>query len=84
MTDNHPITPPPELLSRWEEDWYHAKVKHIDLEDHIATQATRWGYEAIENWEEPGWAKIYEGEIAYWQPLPQWPANALPTPEAKP
>ena len=39
-------------------------------------------YEAIENWEELGWAKVYEGEIAYWQPLPQWPANALPTPDA--
>ena len=38
-------------------------------------------YEAIENWEELGWAKVYEGEIAYWQPLPQWPANALPTPD---
>jgi hypothetical protein len=37
-------------------------------------------YEAIENWEELGWAKVYEGEIAYWQPLPQWPANALPIP----
>ena len=43
MTQDHPITPPPELLSRWEEDWHHAKVKHIDLEDHIATQAARWG-----------------------------------------
>ena len=41
-------------------------------------------YEAIENWEELGWAKVYEGEIAYWQPLPQWPAHTLPTPEAKP
>ena len=39
-------------------------------------------YEAIENWEELGWAKVYEGEIAYWQPLPKWPAYALPTPEA--
>jgi hypothetical protein len=39
-------------------------------------------YEAIENWEELGWAKVYEGEIAYWQPLPQWPAHALPIPEA--
>jgi hypothetical protein len=39
-------------------------------------------YEAIENWEELGWAKVYEGEIAYWQPLPQWPATALSTPEA--
>jgi len=38
-----PITPPPELLARWEEDWHHAKVKHVQLEDHIATQAARWG-----------------------------------------
>ena len=44
MTDqNYPITPPPELLGKWEEDWHHAKVKHIELEDHIATQAARWG-----------------------------------------
>ena len=43
MTQEHPITPPPELLARWEEDWHHAKVKHIELEDHIATQAARWG-----------------------------------------
>jgi hypothetical protein len=40
---HHPITPPPELLSRWEEDWHYAKVKHIELEDHIAHQAASWG-----------------------------------------
>lgn len=40
MTD---LTPPPELLERWEEDWHHSKVKHIELEDHIATEAARWG-----------------------------------------
>jgi len=43
MTQEHPITPPPELLARWEEDWHYAKVKHIELEDHIATEAARWG-----------------------------------------
>jgi hypothetical protein len=43
MTTQHPITPPPELLGKWEEDWHHAKVKHTDLEDHIAIQAARWG-----------------------------------------
>ena len=42
MTD-HPITPPPELIGRWEEDWHHSKVKHIELEDHIAAQAAQWG-----------------------------------------
>lgn len=43
MIDNHQITPPPELLGKWEEDWHHAKVKDTDLEDHIAAQAARWG-----------------------------------------
>jgi hypothetical protein len=37
-------------------------------------------YEAIENWDELGWVKVHEGEVAYWQPLPQWPAHALPLP----
>jgi len=43
MTDQHPITPPPELRARWEQDWHHAKVKHVELEDHIAIAAARWG-----------------------------------------
>jgi hypothetical protein len=42
MSD-HPITPPPELIGRWEEDWHHSKVKHIELEDYIATCAAQWG-----------------------------------------
>jgi hypothetical protein len=37
------ITPPPELIGRWEEDWHHSKVKHIELEDHIANEAAQWG-----------------------------------------
>ena len=40
---DHPITPPPELIGRWEEDWHHSKVKHIELEDHIANEAAQWG-----------------------------------------
>jgi hypothetical protein len=39
-------------------------------------------YETIENWEEFGYLKVYEGEVVYWQPLPKWPANALPAPQA--
>ena len=42
MTNQHPITPPSELVLKWQADWHHAKVKHIELEDHIATQAARW------------------------------------------
>ena len=48
MTQEHPITPPPELLSRWEEDWHYAKVKHIELEDHIAHQiGINWARDAL-------------------------------------
>jgi len=54
-----PITPPPELLARWEEDWHHAKVKHVQPEDHMATQAARWGadqeLEACCEWLEGHW-----------------------------
>jgi hypothetical protein len=42
MTD-HPITPPPELVQQWEEDWHHSKVKHIEFEPYIAAQAAQWG-----------------------------------------
>jgi hypothetical protein len=43
MTNQHPITPPLELQDKWRQDWYKSKVKHIQLEDHIATQAALWG-----------------------------------------
>ena len=43
MSNQHPITPPLELQDKWRQDWYKSKVKHIQLEDHIATQAARWG-----------------------------------------
>jgi hypothetical protein len=43
MMKTNPITPPPELIGKWEEDWHHSKVKHIELEDHIAAQAAQWG-----------------------------------------
>ena len=43
MTDQqHPITPPPELVQQWEEDWHHSKV-NIELELYIATLAAQWG-----------------------------------------
>ena len=36
-------------------------------------------YEVIENWEDIGWVKI-DDAVAYWRPLPKWPAHALPLP----
>jgi hypothetical protein len=43
MTNQHPITPPPELRSTWQDAWYDSKVKNVSLSDHIATQAALWG-----------------------------------------
>lgn len=37
-------------------------------------------YEAIENWDDLGYIKVNEGEIIYWQPLPDWHATVLPMP----
>ena len=61
--------------------------ENLDLEYDDKTDQFYWPegwYEAIENWEEFGYLKVYEGEVAYWQPLPKWPANAisLPAPQA--
>ena len=37
------MTPPTELWQQWEEDWHHSKVRHVELEPYIATQAAQWG-----------------------------------------
>ena len=43
MTQQHPITPPPDLLKEWIDAWYGAKVKHENMTEFVATQAARWG-----------------------------------------
>ena len=43
MTNQHPITPPPQLVARWKDHWFDAKIKHINLEDYILAQAAQWG-----------------------------------------
>ena len=35
-------------------------------------------YEQIENCEDFGWVRVYEGEVIYWQALPKWPAQLRP------
>jgi hypothetical protein len=37
----HPITPPPELIPQWVQNWPHG----ADFDLHLATQAARWGYQ---------------------------------------
>jgi hypothetical protein len=42
MTNQHPITPPPELVQQWLTEWG-VPYKPDDLYQHIATQSARWG-----------------------------------------
>ena len=42
MTDQHPITPPPELIEKWYDEWLDAD-ELIHLDQAIAAKAARWG-----------------------------------------
>ena len=41
MTQEHPITPPPELVQQWLED--SPEDDELGIAGYIATQAARWG-----------------------------------------
>ena len=44
MTQEHPITSPSKgLVLQWSDEWYKAKVKHMNREQHLCLQAARWG-----------------------------------------
>ena len=45
MDEQHPITPPPELVQQWvAEIWHEGTPVRVSLSDeHIATQAAQWG-----------------------------------------
>ncbi len=43
MTQEHPITPPPELVQQWHDAWFSAKVDYVTFPECVATQAARWG-----------------------------------------
>ena len=52
MTEQHPITPPPELVKQWVQEVYGlegmpgpARPAPGKLPLHIANQAARWGYD---------------------------------------
>lgn len=42
MTQEHPITPPPELVEQWYET---ADNSSKDVIQEVAAQAARWGYD---------------------------------------
>ena len=43
MTDQHPITPPPELVQQWHHQWVSCPPPAPNLGSYIATQAAQWG-----------------------------------------
>jgi hypothetical protein len=44
MTEQHPITPPPELVQQWHHGWKQlSRDKLTDFPEYMATQAARWG-----------------------------------------
>jgi hypothetical protein len=42
MTNQHPITPPPELVDQWMQDW-HKSVSKPRCSDYISTKSAQWG-----------------------------------------
>ena len=43
MTDQHPITPPPELMQQWASEFYGTTIAPGREASYVATQAARWG-----------------------------------------
>ena len=62
----HPITPPPELVEQWHDAWIDAKVKHDGLIDFLAAQAAQWGAD-----------QELEACCKWLPKLPPWSANDL-------
>ncbi len=63
MTQQHPITPPSELIEQWGEDWYRSKVKHTDLQSYIVAKAAQWGAD-----QELEACCVYLVRCAQWEP----------------
>jgi hypothetical protein len=40
---DHPITPPPELVQQWEEQWCDMPVIRPSINSYMAAQAAQWG-----------------------------------------
>ena len=46
MSDNHPITPPPELVQQWVAESWHVQPRELRVaasDIHITAQAAKWG-----------------------------------------
>ena len=45
MTKSHPITPPPELIGQWIQEWVNAHGPDKEGIDYVVAQAAQWGAE---------------------------------------
>ena len=43
MTNQHPITPPPELVKQWASEFYGTTIAPGEAAIYVATKAARWG-----------------------------------------
>jgi hypothetical protein len=64
MTQEHPITPPPELLQEWCQQGHNC-ISELDALKELATQAALWGadqeLQACINWlHENDWKAVYK------------------------
>jgi hypothetical protein len=66
MTDQHPITPPPELVQQWRSEWIHNAPGDLDELGFLAHRAAQWGadteLEACCEWLE----EIGPSEVQLW------------------
>jgi hypothetical protein len=81
MTNQHPITPPPELVKQWEEQFLERPtINGCFIQSYIATQAAQWGadqeLEACVKWVSEYCP--YFGDY----PLPEDKLRARPPPRA--
>ena len=42
MTEQHPITPPQDLIDKWESEWHHQRGQDT-YEEFMAKQSAQWG-----------------------------------------
>ena len=65
MTDNHPISPPPELVEQWiAEIWHEGTPVRVAVSDlHIATQAAQWAHEQLLEAKEADLQKARDEEL---------------------
>ena len=82
MTNQHPITPPPELVQQWREESSTGEL-HFSPQ-YLATRAAQWGadqeLEACAEWlkqelQQPGWANRISSYFLY--AARRWSAPSL-------